>query len=78
MSEASHDEQDAAPAGERIHMPAPSLLPLLNAIGLALAIVSITLTPILLIAGLVLFGVTAAIWIRDSVRETKHLPLEHE
>ncbi len=78
MSEAGTDEQNAPPAGERIHMPAPSLLPLLNAVGLALTIVSITLTPILLVAGLVLFLVTTAIWVRDSVRETNHLPLEHD
>ena len=32
------------PAGEEIHMPAPSILPLINAAGLALMIVSITLS----------------------------------
>lgn len=78
MSELSHNEQEAPPVAERIHMPAPSILPLLNAVGLALTIVSITLSPILLIAGLVLFLVTTAIWIRDSVRETNHLPLDHD
>ena len=32
-------------------MPAPSLLPILNAVGLALAIVGITITPIVIVVG---------------------------
>jgi hypothetical protein len=65
------------PAGEQIHMPAPSILPLINAAGLALAIVSITLTVYLVVAGLVIFGVTAIKWIADTRRDIAALPLEH-
>jgi len=70
-------ESEAAPAGEHIHMPAPSIIPLLNAIGLAGAIVCITLSKVLLVASLILFLVTTVIWIRDTVRETNELPLDH-
>lgn len=70
-------ETEAGPPGEHIHMPAPSLLPLLNAVGLAGVIVCITLSIYLLIAFAILFLVTTAIWIRDSVREVNELPLEH-
>jgi hypothetical protein len=70
-------ETEAAPAGEHIHMPSASIIPLLNAIGLACAIVGITEGKYLLIAGLLLFFVTTAIWIRDTVREVGELPLEH-
>jgi hypothetical protein len=70
-------ETEAAPAGEHIHMPAPSILPLLNAAGLALAIVGITEGLALVVGGLALFLVTTAVWIRSAARETAELPLEH-
>ncbi len=58
-------------------MPAPSILPLINAAGLALAIVSITLNWILVAAGALIFLVTAIKWIGDTRTEIAHLPLEH-
>ena len=77
MSERQIVETEAAPAGEHIHMPGSSILPLLNAIGLACAIVGITEGLFLVIAGLVLFLSTTVVWIRDTVREVNDLPLEH-
>jgi Flp pilus assembly protein TadB len=71
------DRIDAPPVGEQIHMPAPSLIPVLNAAGLATAIVGITISLILVIAGLVLFAATAIVWIRDARREMEDLPVEH-
>jgi hypothetical protein len=71
------DHHAAPPAGEQIHMPTPSVLPLINAFGLALAIVSITLTWYLVAAGLVIFAVTAIKWIADTRRDISELPLEH-
>jgi hypothetical protein len=76
MSE-QHDPNLAPPAGEQIHMPAPSILPLINAAGLAFAIVSITLNWILVAIGLIVFIVTAIKWIGDTRAEISHLPLEH-
>ena len=70
-------ETEAAPAGEHIHMPSPSILPLLNAAGLAMAIVGITEGLIFVILGGLLFLTTTAVWIRAAVRETNELPLEH-
>jgi O-antigen ligase len=63
--------------GEQIHMPAPSILPILNATGLATAIVGITISPVLIIGGLLLFLGTAIVWIRGARREMEELPLEH-
>jgi hypothetical protein len=72
------DRHDAAPpVGEQIHMPAPSVLPLINAAGLALAIVSITLTWYLVAFGALVFVVTAIKWIGDTRRDISELPLEH-
>jgi hypothetical protein len=73
-----YEHQPAPPAGEQIHMPAPSVLPLINAAGLAFAIVSITLSWWLVGLGLLVFLVTAVRWIGDSRREIAELPLDHE
>jgi hypothetical protein len=68
---------EAPPPGEQIHLPNPSILPLINAVGLAIAIIGIPISLVLLIPGLVVFFVTAAIWIRDARREMDELPLDH-
>jgi hypothetical protein len=74
---APHDIPDVPPTGEQIHMPAPSIIPVLNAAGLATAIIGITISLVLVIGGLVLFFATAIVWIRDARREMEELPLDH-
>ena len=73
----SDDLVEAPPVGEQIHMPAPSILPILNAVGLAIAIISIPLTIYGVIVGLLLFLVTTAKWIGSARREMEELPLDH-
>ena len=70
-------QRTAPPVGEEIHMPAPSIIPLVNSAALALAIVSITLTWYLVVLGGVLFLVTTVKWIADVRRDIAELPLEH-
>jgi hypothetical protein len=65
------------PAGEDVHMPAPSALPVINAAALAIAIVSITLSWWLVAGGAVIFIGTAIKWIRDVRRDIADLPLHH-
>ena len=65
------------PTGEEIHMPAPSILPLINAAGLALAIVSITLSWYLVAFGAIIFLWTSIRWIADVRRDIAELPLDH-
>jgi hypothetical protein len=77
VSEEPRTDPGVAPAGEEIHMPRPSILPLINAAGLAVAIVSLTLTWIFVAAGLIVFVVTAIKWIADVRRDIEDLPLEH-
>jgi hypothetical protein len=71
-------QQTAPPVGEAVHMPAPSAIPLINAAALAFAIVSITLSWILVAVGGVIFLATAIVWIGDTRREIAELPLEHD
>jgi O-antigen ligase len=71
------DMFEAPPVGEQIHLPNPSILPVLNAIGLSIAIIGIPISLVVIIPGLVLFLVTSVIWIRDARREMDELPLDH-
>ena len=71
------DYRDVPPAGEEVHMPAPSALPLINAAALALTIVSITISWWLVAGAGIVFLVTAFRWIRDVKRDIDELPLEH-
>jgi hypothetical protein len=77
VSEEPRIDPGVPPAGEEIHMPRPSILPLINAAGLALAIVSLTLTWYFVAFGLIVFVVTAIKWIADVRRDIEDLPLEH-
>ena len=70
-------DEEAPPAGEDIHLPGPSIVPLLNAVGLSLAIVGITTFIEFTIVGVLLFVFTLIRWIRDVRRDFDELPLEH-
>ena len=74
---APDDHTAAPPAGEQIHMPPPSVLPLINAAALALAIISITISWWLVGAAMIVFIVTSVRWIRDVRRDIAELPLDH-
>jgi hypothetical protein len=74
----SHVEDTGAPpVGEEVHMPAPSILPLINAAALAIAIVSITLSWWIVGAAMIVFLATTIRWVRDVRRDIAELPLEH-
>jgi hypothetical protein len=75
MSELEH--RPIPPAGEEVHMPEPSIIPLVNAAALAIAIVSLTLSWYVVALGGVVFLITAVKWIADVRRDIASLPLEH-
>jgi len=70
-------EPEVPPAGEEIHLPGPSIQPLLLAFGITIAIVGITTFFVLVVAGVVLSLGTILLWIRDTRRDIDELPLEH-
>jgi hypothetical protein len=63
------------PVGEEIHLPEPSILPLLSTVGVTLAVVGITISLIFVIAGSLLTVVCVARWIANTRREVDELPL---
>ena len=71
------DNGTVPPVGEEIHMPAPSILPLINAAALSLTIVSITLSWYLVVFFGIIFLVTTIRWIADTRRDIAELPLDH-
>ncbi|HEX5310059.1 MAG TPA: hypothetical protein VFW38_13395 [Solirubrobacteraceae bacterium] len=70
-------DPEAPPTGEEVHLPGPSVLPLLTAVGITLAIVGVTTSLILVIGGVVLTVFCIARWIADTRREISELPLDH-
>ena len=73
VADASADEQ-----GEAIHLPGPSFQPVVLAFGLTLAITGVVVFPPMTVIGLVIVLVTIWMWIRDTRRDVKELPLEHD
>jgi type IV secretory pathway TrbD component len=71
------DASPAPPAGEPVHLPGPSYLPVLTAFGLTLAVTGVVLSWILSGLGVVITVVAVWRWIRDTRRDISELPLEH-
>jgi hypothetical protein len=63
--------------GEEIHLPGPSIQPLLLAAGITVALVGVTTSIFLVIAGGLLSLVVTLRWIRDARNDIDELPLEH-
>jgi hypothetical protein len=70
-------DPDVPPPGEEIHLPGPSLLPVLLTVGITLALVGITLGPVIWVPGVILTLVVTVRWIADTRREIDELPAEH-
>ncbi len=62
--------------GEEIHLPGPSILPLLTAVGITLLLVGITTFIELTVAGAILTLWCVIRWIKDTRREIDELPLD--
>jgi chromate transport protein ChrA len=69
--------QEAPPVGEEIHLPGPTLIPLMTAIGITLVVIGTTINWIFCIVGGVIAIVALAMWIRDTRRDVSELPEEH-
>jgi membrane protein implicated in regulation of membrane protease activity len=70
-------DPEIPPAGEEIHLPGPTILPFLLAIGIALSIVGITLGYVFWLPGVILSVVVIVRWVRETRRDIEELPLEH-
>jgi hypothetical protein len=71
-------DRDVPPVGEEIHLPGPTIQPILLTVGVTLALVGLTFSPIVLWAGVALSLVVTVRWIRDAIHDINELPLEHK
>jgi hypothetical protein len=69
-------DPEVPPSGEEIHLPGPSILPALTAVGLTLTLVGVTTYIELTVAGIILTVVCVLLWIRDTRRDIDELPLD--
>jgi len=70
-------DPDVPPAGEEIHLPGPSIQPLLLAVGITMALLGVTIFFPFVIAGVILSVWVIIAWARGARREIDELPLEH-
>lgn len=70
-------EPESPPAGEEIHLPGPTVLPFVTAIGITLVVIGTTINWLISILGGIIFLVAVVRWIRDTRRDIDALPEEH-
>ena len=76
-SEQEGEREIVPPAGERVHLPGPSYLPAVLALGASIAIIGVVISPVLLVIGGVVFLITLLRWVREARAEMAELPLDH-
>jgi hypothetical protein len=69
-------EPDVPPAGEEIHLPGPSILPVLTAFGITLTLVGITTFIELTVFGAIVTLYAVIRWIRETRADIDELPLD--
>jgi hypothetical protein len=72
-----YTSEPAPPAGEEIHLPGPTILPLLAAIAITLIVIGTTLDWIFSAVGGVMLILILIRWIGDTRRDVAALPEEH-
>jgi hypothetical protein len=69
-------DPDVPPVGEEIHLPGPSILPLMTALGITLALVGVTTFIEFTVVGVIMTVWAVGLWIKDTRREIDELPLD--
>ena len=69
-------DPEVPPVGEEIHLPGPSILPVLTAVGITLALVGITTFIEFTVVGGILTVWCIVRWIKDTREEINELPLD--
>ncbi len=74
----SATESAAPPVGEEIHLPGPSALPLVTAVGVTLTVIGTTIDwKVWSTMGVAITVVCIILWIRGTRRDVASLPEEH-
>jgi hypothetical protein len=70
-------DPQAGEPGELVHLPGPSLIPVMTAFGITVAVVGVVLNWVLVGIGVVITLIAIIRWIRETRGEISELPLEH-
>jgi hypothetical protein len=65
------------PAGEEIHLPGPSIQPLLVTVGITIALIGVTTSIWMVVIGVILAAWVTVRWIAGARRDINELPLDH-
>lgn len=74
---AGRDEPVVPRPTEELHLPGPSYLPVIVAVGITLAIVGVVISYFIVAAGLIITVVAILRWVRETREDVAELPLEH-
>jgi hypothetical protein len=69
-------DPDIPPVGEEIHLPGPSILPMLTAVGITLLLVGVTTFIEFTVIGALLTVYCIVRWIKDTRHDIDELPLD--
>ncbi len=65
------------PPSEQVHLPGPSYLPALVALGATIALAGVVLAWAVFAIGMAIVVISVARWIREAREEMAELPIEH-
>lgn len=77
MSTGEDSLQRTPPPGEQIHMPGPSLLPIITAAAITAIVVGTTIWWVWSAIGGVVLVICVFRWVSDTARDVESLPEEH-
>ena len=77
MADETQDGGRLPPPAEEIHLPDPSMLPVLVALGTTIAVIGVVFSWIIVAIGLLIVVIALTRWIRQTREEMAELPLEH-
>ena len=77
MAEEISRDGQVPPAGEAIHLPGPSYLPVIVAFGTTIALVGVVLNWVMFGIGVAITVVAIVRWARETRDDIADLPLEH-
>jgi hypothetical protein len=69
-------DPEIPPVGEEIHLPGPTVLPVLTAVGITLALIGATTFIELTVVGVLLTLGCIVRWVKDTRHDIDELPLD--
>jgi hypothetical protein len=71
------ESEPVPPAGEEIHLPGGSVIPLAVAVGTTLLVIGTTIWIGWSVIGFLILVVSISLWVRDVRRDVEALPEDH-